>query len=89
MTIITHHESVVSTLKPISRCGKCDLCTYPRPCVICAEPFAPHSHDPFFMRVCLPCLERAVAKGADRPRLGCHCPDCMDRLPAAPREVTL
>lgn len=51
-------------LKPLSRCGKCppgpNGCTSLRPCVVCAEMFAPRSHDPFFLRVCLPCLERAI-----------------------------
>lgn len=50
----------MTTLKPIFRCGKCPLCTTLRPCVVCAEMFAPRSHNPFFVRVCMTCLERAV-----------------------------
>lgn len=42
------------------RCRRCEPvtggCASPRPCVACGETFTPYSHDPAFLRECLPCL---------------------------------
>lgn len=47
-----------------TRCTDCEPgtggCSDPRACSICGETFTPKTHNPFFVRVCLPCLHLAI-----------------------------